>query len=141
VATTFSAAACNVTVAGAAGAVVRGGIFASAADGMPGDLLLDMGTVDITATGAKTWTFATPLTVQPDRIWLAAAWQGTTTTVPSLTGYDGKLPMLGWSAFQAAGIIGYQWAAGTVPGAFPVNLGAPTGVETSTCPRVQLRVA
>lgn len=140
--TSFSGAAINVTTAGAAGAVFRAAVYASGSDGMPGDLMLDLGTVDISTTGVKTWTFGTPLTVQPDRLWLTGCWQGTATTVPVVTGFSGLAPGLGWSSVHTGAAVGYYYAGvNLITGSFPVNLPTPNGVEAGSCARIQLRVA
>ena len=65
----------SITTAGA-GSTVRLGIYASAANGYPGALLLDAGTIDSSTTGLKEITMS--LAVRAGRYWLAAAAQGGT---------------------------------------------------------------
>ena len=79
---TFDRIAINVTVAGAAGSVIRLGIKKESG-GAPGDLVLDAGTVDSTGTGAKTITISQSLTA--GWYWLVAVGQGSPATNPEVT--------------------------------------------------------
>ena len=67
-----------VQTAGAAGAVVRLGIY-SDLNGKPDSLVLDAGTVDTTTTGAKEITISQSVSL--GRYWLAAVAQVATSTV------------------------------------------------------------
>lgn len=73
--------AVEVTTVGTSGAVIRLGIYDAAADGTPGNLVLDAGTVSGTSTGVKEVTISPSL----DRGWyfLAAAVQGAAGTRPT----------------------------------------------------------
>lgn len=71
--TTFDRIGILVTTL-AASSAVRLGIYESLADGMPGDLVLDAGTVDSTTTGAKEIALSQVLT--PNLYWLAFVAQG-----------------------------------------------------------------
>ena len=75
--------ACEVTTGGDTGAVVRMGLYATAADGTIGDLIVDAGTVDATTTGVKGIT-ASGITVQRGLVWCAAVVQGAAATRPTL---------------------------------------------------------
>lgn len=74
----------EVTAAGEAGSVVRLGIYAdSAAESLPGALLLDAGTAPGDgATGFKTITIAQE--IGPGLVWLALVCQSAVTTRPTL---------------------------------------------------------
>lgn len=77
--TTFDRLGVDVAVAGAAGAVVRLGIFANNTDGEPGTLIIDAGTVDVTTTGGKVTT-AFSQSLSPGLYWFCAVGQVAGTT-------------------------------------------------------------
>ena len=127
--------ACEVTAIGSAGAVVRLGIYACNANGMPGALVLDAGTVaadDI--AGIKEITINQPL--RPGRYWLCAATQVAASTLRSTSNDCGA--WLSWS--DTSGITnprgGYR---GNQAGAFP-NSAAVLALTSNTW-RVALRLA
>jgi hypothetical protein len=73
----------QVTTAGAAGAVVRLGIYRqNPATGLPGTLLLDAGTVDATTTGVKTISVSETIT---GMVWCVVVTQVVTATLRSST--------------------------------------------------------
>jgi hypothetical protein len=76
-----------VVTTGAAGSLVRLGIYNSNSAGYPGNLFFDAGTVDSSTTGLKEITVNQ--TLQPGRYWLAGVGQGGT---PTLTGV-GAVPV------------------------------------------------
>ena len=91
----------QVAVAGAAGATVRMGIYASDAAGLPGDLILDAGTVDAATTGFR---FA-PISQVLGRglYWLAGASD------------DGDVRVLANDAAGLAAFGGHITTDGTMP--------------------------
>lgn len=80
---TFDRIGINVTTAGATGSVIRLGIRQVDNDGLPGDLVLDAGTVDATSTGFKEITISQAL--DPGGYWLVAVGQGSPATNPQVT--------------------------------------------------------
>jgi hypothetical protein len=81
----------ETTVAGSATAVTRLGVYASAANGQPGALLLDAGTVDSTVTPAVL-TKGITLALAAGVYWLAAVTQGAPATGPTYRCNSGVLP-------------------------------------------------
>lgn len=76
----------DVTVAGAAGSVIRLGVYANNPDGgfdTCGGLVVDCGTVAATSTGVKTATF-TAASVPSGVVWLVAASQGGAASQPAV---------------------------------------------------------
>lgn len=72
-----------ITTPGGAGSVIRGAWYRD--DGTfdkPGSLIADLGTVDTTTTGLK--TFATTLTLPPGRVWCGMVAQGVPTPNPTV---------------------------------------------------------
>jgi len=70
---TWDRIGCDVAVVAAATGVVRLGIFANNANGQPGTLILDAGTIDATGTGGKAATISQLLA--PGLYWLCAVGQ------------------------------------------------------------------
>lgn len=75
----------EVTTVGAAGSVIRVGMYDDDGGGRPGALLVDAGTVDATTTGAKELTVTQDL-ASGGVYWLAAVAQVATATLRSATG-------------------------------------------------------
>lgn len=72
----------EVTVVGTSGAVVRLGIYSSAADGTPSTLVLDAGTISGTSATVQEITISQQLT--PGLYWLCAVVQGGAGTRPTM---------------------------------------------------------
>jgi hypothetical protein len=81
--TSVAALRCEVTVAGAAGAVVRLGLYAQGSNGRPGALIVDAGTVSSESTGIK--EIAVTETVE-GLVWTAVVAQGAVSTLRSTAG-------------------------------------------------------
>lgn len=79
---------------------VRLGIYASAANGYPGALILDAGTVDTSTTGVKEITISQAITAR--RFWLAAVAQTGTPTTRVATA--GKMFGLGFMSTFSSGV-------------------------------------
>lgn len=72
-----------VTTPGGAGSLVRGGWYLdNGTFDKPGTLIVDMGTVDTSTTGVK--TFSSTLTLPVGRVWCAMAPQGVPAPNPTL---------------------------------------------------------
>jgi hypothetical protein len=135
---TLDRIACDITVAGSSGAVVRLGIYDTDANGTPGALVLDAGTVNGASTGIL--TIATSQAVAPGRYWLGAVSQGAAGTRPTLRVASGtSLPGVGapGGGFIQFSARGYQMTgvSGALPGSFTIAAAA------STTPQVAVRVA
>lgn len=117
---------CEVSTAIASG-VARLGVYRSTADGLPGSLLLDAGTVDCSTTGGKEITLGSALSLPDGRVFLALAPQVAAATFRTMsTGHD---PRIGASALTSATASNGQnayYATSSVSGAFPVTVGAPS---------------
>lgn len=81
---TITELAMEVTTGGAAGAVVRAGIYDSDSNGRPGALLADLGTQ--VSTGVGIITFPANLTLPPGLIWIAGVSQVAVCTLRSVVG-------------------------------------------------------
>lgn len=136
---TLAKLALNVKTAGPADAVIRMGVYSSDGAGGIGSLLIDALTVSAASTGVKTITVSQA--AGPDRLWIAAVWQGTTTTGgPVVQAYAKASPYLGWSSYQQfPSVIAYQFPG--IAGALPASLAAPTAFENNAAPGVQLAPA
>jgi hypothetical protein len=136
---TLSKLALNVKTGGPADAVIRMGVYASDGAGGIGSLIIDAGTVAAATSGVKTITISQA--AGPDRLWIAAVWQGTTTTGgPVVQSYAKANSFLGWSSYnQFPSIIGYQYTG--VTGSLPASLSAPTAFENNAAPGVQFAPA
>lgn len=86
--------ACMVSTGGAAGAVVRLGIFNAKPDGMPGTLLLDAGTVVATSTGVKEITISEALS--PGLYYLGAVPQVAVSTLRAYSTPANSAARFGW---------------------------------------------
>lgn len=96
---------CNVTTADS-GAVCRMGIYAWA-NGQPGSLVVDAGTVDASSTGQKDSAISTTLTPG----WYAVGVIKSTTAV-QLRAYSAPLPNIGYSSSSIVTTVsgaGFQW--------------------------------
>lgn len=74
---------CEVTAGGAAGSVVRMGIYLPGSDGKPNSLLVDAGTVDATSPGIKIASISETVS---GLIWVAAVAQGALPTTRRAVG-------------------------------------------------------
>jgi hypothetical protein len=111
--------AIQVTTAGAAGATVRLGLYASNAQGsLPGALIVDWGTVATTTVAIQTLTLGTPYSFTAGTLyWLAYEPAGAACNLTriSSTLYPAFSPNQG-EALQPAGRFGAEW--GRTAGAF-----------------------
>lgn len=139
--------ALEVTIIGTAGASkYRMGIYASDANGLPGALILDAGTVDTDVVGVRTLAIGGGGQVlDPGIYWLAISPQGApaaAATVRQLLG--ASLPFLVTDAASsilgnAPGQVGIKATAAGTPGALPANFPAYTG-GSSRVPAIAYRV-
>lgn len=126
-----------VSAGGSVGSVYRLGLYASDADGEPGALVVDGGTVDTTTTGTKTATISQAVT--PGLYWMAACPQGAPATQATVyvctLGAMLNLPIATVSNLEPRG-----FTQASVTGAFPANA-TPAVNDGVTTPRVLVRVA
>lgn len=130
---TLDRLAIEVMSAGSTGAVVRLGIYADDA-GLPGDLVLDGGTVDATTTGLKELTISQALTSRR-RYWFVTAPQGNPATQPHLRAStsQGVYPAPGSEdSITAVRQESNGWYKTGISGALPGVFGAPTGDAAAT---------
>jgi hypothetical protein len=109
---------CEVTVAGAAGTVVRLGIYGPGTSDNPANLILDAGTVAGDTTGVKAIAISQPLPA--GLTWLVSCPQGGAPTMRSVGGVS--LPPVAPTAF-GGGNNGYYVSG--VTGALPSTFGSP----------------
>lgn len=126
-----------VVTAGSAGALERMGIYAdNGTDGQPGALIVDGGTVAVTATGFKEVTLGAPVTLQPGIVWVGGSSQGGPTTGAALQYTMSNMP--GMHCTSGAYPAAYTQAG--VAGALPdPAVAAPTFLAFS--PMFSLHVA
>ena len=135
---TATALAVNLTVAGAAGAVARLGIYSDSGDKAgPGALLIDAGTVTTDTPGHREVALSQPLA--PGRYWLAVIFEGAAPgTVYTIA--NPMTPLGTWLGTpHAARPAGYQKAAvaeGGLPSAWP----AGQLIAITTAPMVCVKV-
>jgi len=140
-AVTVTAMGLYVSTAGAAGALVRLGIYDDAS-GVPTNLIRDAGTAATTTTNVKEVVIS-PLAVPAGRVWLVACTQGAQAgfidmqNSPRLTNQTNQ----GAAAGNISGSAGYYNSAGGISGAFPAAFGAVTGNVATGLMRIYLKVA
>lgn len=125
----------NVTTIGAAGSLIRAGIYASDADGDPSTLVIDAGTKVGDTSGHKQWAISQALAA--GRYWLAAVGQGGV-AMPQVYKQDylaGQMPVA--TANQMVG-RGFQQTG--VSGALPASA-TPVINDSTIPPRVLAKVA
>lgn len=126
--------------AATAGTVVRFGIYAYKANGDIGDLVIDLGTVDVTSTGLKTIDFsATPVSVTNGGFFFANVWQAQNSSfhlrsyeaggAGGQVGYFFASPMA--SQTRAVSVMGSNLFVASTTGALPTS---PTWSEGNTTP-------
>lgn len=130
----------NVFTAGAAGALLRFGIYKLTwtASGWTTALLVDAGTVDAATTGVKTVTVSVPVTAG-DTVVPVVVVQGGAATSPSIgavQGIDAVLGAQSASTQLTAVITGLQ--ASSISGALPAN---PAMIVSGTAPRTMIMAA
>jgi hypothetical protein len=127
--------ACQVTVAGSAGAVVRLGIYANgASNDYPGSLILDAGTVDATSTGVKEITISQA--IPEGLVWLCAAGQVASCTMQGTQG--NACPMWFVSSTVAMGFSVVGLTRTGMTGAFPGTAPSAASGAVSTA-RIAVR--
>lgn len=136
----------DVTAAGEAGSLFRIGVYADTGTALPGALVLDAGTVAVSAIAKVEATMS--LTLAPGVYWIGGAVQNVVTTQPTLTicqstGYCPPVPVAPHapSSFTLAGINGAAigvnatGVTGALPGTFT------SSGPTTSVPRLIARVA
>lgn len=137
--TTIDRIGVNVTTAGAAGSVVKVGIYADVLDsygGYPGNLVSGSEqTLVAETTGFKEATVSLPLT--PGLYWLAAVVQGGSPSVTVLSGSGNQVV-----GYQAAGTVAGRlaWLQTGVTGALPATFSTSASSQ-GTAPLVQVRAS
>lgn len=131
--TTIDRIAAEIVTA-AAGSTLRLGIYRAGADGFPADLVLDAGTIDGTAVGAKELTVSQVLTA--DLYWLAAVAQGGAPTTRQITGAAG---VVGGGSLAGIGSARVGVLGSSVTGALPATF--TLGGDASNAHRVFARIA
>lgn len=116
--------ALRTTTGGGAGSVIRVGIYAPTADGLPGTLLADLGTQVSTGTGTLEWT--TTAGVNGLVMLAAAAQVGTAPTIAGLSGADGVRSNSGSLYFSSSGLNVFSngvsgYSQDSVTGALPAT--------------------
>jgi hypothetical protein len=120
--TTIDSVALNVTTLGSS-SHIQAGIYADNGNMYPGVLIQDLGNVDTSATGVKTFATGLPLTILPGLYWLAYIVQATApvisgyavTQLPPILGTTSALTVahgVGWSVSQAYGAMPNPFTAG-----------------------------
>jgi len=116
--------ALRVTTGGGSGSVIRVGIYAPAANGLPGALVVDLGTQVSTGTGTLEWT--TTAAVSGLTIFGSVAQVGTAPTISAVSSVDACRASSGATYFAAAdlnlfanGVGGYSETS--VTGALPAS--------------------
>lgn len=130
----------EITTVGTAGSVFRIGIYKDTGDGMPGDLLLDAGTIDGTSQTVQTVTVSQAL--NRGVYWFGGAAQVADCTVCSTPiAYSGFAWSYLTSAPTAAQKVGGYYQTG-VTGALPATYTTtPTIASVNAQPRIFFRVA
>jgi hypothetical protein len=141
---TLSTLGLEVTAAGAAGAVLRIGIYADNGSNFPGALIADAGTIDGTVVGVSEKT-GLAVKLKPGLYWAGAVVQGGTSgtqpTVRTLSNITALRTMLTNGTLPAVGAIASQgFSYGGLTGALPATWTA-TVSPTGTCARVFAKVA
>lgn len=127
----FDRIAVEVTVAGSAGALIRLGVYNSAA-GLPSTVAFDAGTVASDSTGTKEITISQ--TLAPGAYWLAAVAQTAVCTIRTRIGTDTVIPLTAPAAQNAVAVY-----IDSVSGALPTFSGTATAFTHA--PKVYLRAA
>ena len=126
----------QVNGAGAGSHTVRLGLYRNE-DGVPTDLILDSGNINVGSTGFKQLAAATPTTVRPGWYWTAFLGSAATATyeILSTTGY---LPLIPWSAAGAKrSTVQFQ----VYPYAALPATASPAGVSNGAFPLVHVQIA
>jgi len=116
---------------GAASATPRIGLYAPAANGYPGSLIVDAGTVDASTSGTKTIDLGSPVNITSGLVYIAIAWQGAVSGLRfsrmrrSGSGVQGAVPLPTTPANLIAG-SGVMLSEGSVSGALPATFGGAT---------------
>lgn len=120
----------EITGAGTAGAVVRLGIYAADTDGIPGDLILDAGTIDGTSATIQTITISQALS--PGLVFLCGVVQGGAGTRPTMRARNGAGYFLAAHndtnavSFSIPGYLQTSGAAGALPASAAITGGTAT---------------
>ena len=138
---TLNGIAIGVNGGASTGGVVRLGIYADDGTGVPGTLLVDAGTVDVTTNGTKSLTIS--LAVTPGIYWLAAVVQGNPTTRPTLWKISASglpWPVSAGSAANSLQNALQTYAQNSVSGALG-NWSAGIGTMGQDCAQIVVGVA
>ena len=130
----FTRIGTEVTTAGAAGSLLRLGIYRDAGNGLPGNLVLDAGTIDAATTGAKELTIAQ--TLAPGLYWLTVLSEVGSPSVRTVSGV-GLTPVGAGSLATATGTQGQagHYNTGLAAGSLPA-VTAPLSGRTTPGPAV-----
>jgi hypothetical protein len=128
------------TAATDAGAVVRLGIYTSRADGMPGSLVLDAGTISILTTGHKEIVINQSLPEGKYILVMVCQMPTSAGVNPQFYAISGGFPLATNPASNNHAIF---WLYYGTAGALPPVLGLPSqsGGGAEAVPRINLRVA
>lgn len=129
----FDRIACEVTTAGGAGALCRMGIYDTAVDGMPGNLVIDAGTIDGNVVAAAELVINTQLNT--GFYWLGIVGQVAAATIRSDAAYSNKY--IASAALPTAGPTFGSYRITGVAGALPAN--AAGAVGNALPPKLYLR--
>jgi hypothetical protein len=127
----FDAIGIQITGAGAAGALVRLGVYGDNGSLYPGSLILDAGSVDASTTDTK--PIAIDLTLEPGVYWLAAL---------SNDGTIGVKRIFSAAPFYVTPDAGFgRWTVSYAYGSLPNPYPSGGGRATNWVPAIMLRVA
>lgn len=130
---------CEITIVGAAGALVRLGIWNDNGSAYPGTLLLDAGTVDgtiLTSTTARELTISQAMPLGP--YWLGAVVQGAPAVTPTVrcVGATAWAPSAGNTSPDGTANVGYTESS--VTGAFGGSFSGSVS-SSGVAPKVWLK--
>ena len=130
----------RLSVAAAAGKIMRIGLYRVGTDGVLGKLLQTSGDIAADTTGVKTYTFATPVTYPPG--WYGVAMISDGAPTPNARGSTSNVGAIGWLGGAATNnsinYITTTAATAVFPDPFS---GAITNVESVTSPAIFLITA
>jgi hypothetical protein len=139
--TTIDRIGVRVTTAGAAGSVIRLGIYNADDDMFPAGLLLDAGTVVGTSTGNVDITISQAL--NPGIYWMGAVSQGSPATVPSISARTGNIaPVLSGAISHSPQQVSQGGLINSgISGALPSTLSSIVASANESRPAVFVRIS
>jgi hypothetical protein len=126
---TFQAIGVLSSGGGAAGSVIRFGIYADNGSGYPGARIIDCGTAASTGTGVISVTTSIALT--PGLVWLTCVAQGQAGTQPTVYGAYTSRTAFALGTSQPVGYV-ESYQGGTISGALPASF--PGSVSLAASP-------